>query len=275
LEKLSDGEIDVKIFTDSTLYKKNEELTALKLNDIQMAIPELSYFTDDIPKLKLFELPFLFKNISDVISAENSKLGREIKSLSANKGYMALDFLGGSFKQLSSNKKPILLPTDIKNRVVCVNSLSSFTNKLTSKVTLVEKSQTYSSIIDNKIPYSENKISQLYNDKLYEIEKSLTISQHTYSGNMIAINSSFYDLLPRKLQEKLMQAINETVKMEHKLNKQIQKNYLDKIKKYAKETNKFEIFKLTPSQKKVWKKFAKSIQDDFYLEHNISKNDLN
>ena len=60
------GKACLEVFPNSTLYNDNQVLEALLQGDVQMAAPSLSKFEQFTKKFRIFDLPFMFKNINAV-----------------------------------------------------------------------------------------------------------------------------------------------------------------------------------------------------------------
>mgnify|MGYP003860937877 FL=1 len=65
------GKACLEVFPNSTLYNDNQVLEALLQGDVQMAAPSLSKFEQFTKKFRIFDLPFMFKNINAVDEFQN------------------------------------------------------------------------------------------------------------------------------------------------------------------------------------------------------------
>ena len=81
--------------------------------DVQLAAPSLSKFEKFTKKFRIFDLPFLFKDINAVDAFQASEAGQALKDACSGAGCMGLAFWHNGMKQMSANK-PLLVPTDAK-----------------------------------------------------------------------------------------------------------------------------------------------------------------
>ena len=58
-----DGKVCMEVYPNSTLYDDGKVLEAMLLGDVQMAAPSLSKFEKYTKQYRLFDLPFMFKNM--------------------------------------------------------------------------------------------------------------------------------------------------------------------------------------------------------------------
>ncbi|AXX92922.1 TRAP transporter, substrate binding protein, DctP family [Malaciobacter molluscorum LMG 25693] len=274
LEELSNGQIDVQVYPSSQLYKDNAVLKALKLDSVQMAAPSFSKFGKIVPQLALFDLPFLFKDIDHLHRVQDGEVGKELKSMVTEKGYKALSFWDNNFKQFTSSKKPILMPSDAegqKFRIMSSKVLEEQFKAVGASPQMMPFSEVYSALQQGVIDAAENPISNIYTKKFHEVQKYLTISNHGYLGYLVVMSEKFWNSLTPELQKDVEQAMKEATQKEREYANELDKEQFDLIKKYAKETGKLEIFTLNDEQRKAWKEATSKIYPDFYDKDVIGK----
>jgi C4-dicarboxylate-binding protein DctP len=274
LEELSGGKIDVQVYPSSQLYKDNAVLKALTLNSVQMAAPSFSKFGKIVPQLALFDLPFLFNDIDHLHRVQDSQVGKKLKGLVTEKGYVALSFWDNGFKQLSSSEKPLIKPEDAegqKFRIMSSKVLEAQFHAVGANPQMMPFSEVYSGLQQGVIDGQENTISNIYTKKFHEVQKYLTISNHGYLGYLVVVSKKFWESLPSDLRKDVAQAMIEATKKEREYAQELNDSQFDKIKEYAKTTGKLEIFELTTEQRNAWKKAVSKIYPEFYDEDLIGK----
>src|SRR5210317_1794291 len=105
------GKACVEVFPNSTLYNDDQVLEALLQGDVQLAAPSLSKFEQFTKVFRIFDLPFMFKNIAAVDEFQNSETGQAMKESMTRRGLLGLQFWHNGMKQMSANKA-LNLPTD-------------------------------------------------------------------------------------------------------------------------------------------------------------------
>ena len=60
------GKACMEVFPNSTLYNDDQVLEALLQGDVQLAAPSLSKFEQFTKQFRIFDLPFMFKDIDAV-----------------------------------------------------------------------------------------------------------------------------------------------------------------------------------------------------------------
>ena len=105
------GKACMEVFPNSTLYDDDQVLEAMLQGDVQFAAPSLSKFETFTKQFRIFDLPFMFKNVEAVDAFQASEAGQAMKDSMTRRGLQGLEFWHNGMKQFSANK-PLMLPTD-------------------------------------------------------------------------------------------------------------------------------------------------------------------
>ncbi len=274
LEELSAGKIDVQVYPSSQLYKDNAVLKAIRLNSVQMAAPSFSKFGKIVPNLALFDLPFLFKDIDHLHRVQDGEVGQALKDKVSAKGIIALNFWDNGFKQLSTNKEPLLTPADAKGqkfRIMSSKVLEAQFHAVGANPQMMPFSEVYSGLQQGVIDGQENTNSNIFTKKFHEVQKHMTITNHGYLGYLVVMSKKFWNKLPADLQANVTQAMNEATQKEREYAQELNDSQLAAIKEYAKKTGNLTIHNLTAEQKEAWRNAVSKIYPEFYSDKTIGK----
>jgi C4-dicarboxylate-binding protein DctP len=239
-----------------------------------MAAPSFSKFGKIVPQLALFDLPFLFNDIDHLHRVQDGEVGTKLKDMVTEKGIVALDFWDNGFKQFSSSKKALIMPSDAegqKFRIMSSKVLEAQFHAVGGNPQMMPFSEVYSGLQQGVIDAAENPISNIYTKKFHEVQKYLTISDHGYLGYLVVMSKKFWKSLPADLQANVKQAMKEATAKERQYAQELNDSQFAEIKDYAEKTGKLEIIKLTPEQRAAWKKAVSKIYPEFYDEDKIGK----
>ncbi len=267
VKELTNGRVEVKVFPNSQLYTDKAVMKALKIGNVQMAVPSFSKFTGLVPQLQLFDLPFLFKDVNHLHAVMDGAVGQKLKDMVTKKGFVALDYWDNGFKQLSTNKKPLVWPSDAKGqkfRIMSSKVLEAQFKAVGANPQVLPFSEVYSALQQGVVDGGENPLSNFYTKKFYEVQKSLTLSNHGYLGYLVVMSKRFWNKFPADLKPKIIQAMNEATVYERKEAAALEGVFLSKIEAYAKKTGKLKIIRLTPKQREAWRKVMVTIYPKFY-----------
>lgn len=267
VDELTGGKVEVIVFPSAQLYGDKGEMKALKIGNIQMVAPSFSKFTSLIPQLQLFDLPFLFRDVEHVHAVMDGAVGDKLKSMVDDKGFKAITYWDNGFKQLSSNSKALIAPSDAagqKFRIMSSKVIQAQFVALGANPQVLPFSEVYSALQQGVVDAAENPLSNFYTKKFYEVQTDLTLSEHGYLGYLVVVNKQFWDKLPADLKTKVNQAMTEATALNRKLAAELDLDYMAKIKEYADSTGKLKIHKLSADQKAAWKSITSKIYPDFY-----------
>lgn len=129
--------------------------------------------------------------------------------------------------------------------------------------------EVYSALSTGVVDAAENPLSNLYNSKFYEVQSSVTLSNHGYLGYLVVVSDGFWKQLPDDLKDIFTQALHEATEFERIESEKEEKILLEKLKKD--DATKTQIFTLTDEQIATWKENMQAIYPKFY---NIVGQDL-
>jgi C4-dicarboxylate-binding protein DctP len=268
VEELTGGKIDVQVFPNSQLYGDGEEIKALAMNNVQVIMPSLSKFTSIAPQMQLFDLPFIFRDKDHLYKVMDGEVGKILKSkVDEKKQMIALDYWDAGFKDLSSSKKPLIVPEDAvgqKFRIQSSKVLEAQFKSIGGNPQVLPFSEVYSALQQGVVDGTENPLSNFYTKKFHEVQSSLTMSEHGYLGYLVVMNEQFWNKLPKDLQANVSQAMKEATALERKESALEDAKIMEELTKYSKETNKLQIIELTPDQKQQWRKAMSAVYPQFY-----------
>ena len=158
----------MEVFPNSSLYDDDKVLEALANGDVQLAAPSLSKFEEYTKKYRVFDLPFLFKDINAVDSFQNSETGQALKDAMSRRGLQGLEFWHNGMKQLSANK-PLMSPEDAKGlkfRVQASDVLVAQFEQLGANPQKMSFKEVYGGLQTKVIDGQENTWSNIYGKKI-------------------------------------------------------------------------------------------------------------
>ncbi|MBK3464797.1 MULTISPECIES: TRAP transporter substrate-binding protein [Pseudomonas] len=259
-ERLKD-KVKVEVYPNSSLFGDGKEMEALLLGDVQLIAPSLAKFEQYTPKLQLFDLPFLFNDISAVDRFQRSPQGQELLKSMESKNITGLAYWHNGMKQLSANKK-LVVPGDargLKFRVQASAVLDEQFKAVKANPRKLSFAEVYQSLQTGVVNGAENPYSNIFSQKMHEVQKFITESDHGLLDYMLITNTKFWNGLPPDVRTELDKIIVEVTaqvnKDAEKLNQDAKQHIVD-----AKTT---EIILLTPEQRGEWREKMKPVWAKF------------
>jgi len=260
-EKYTNGKVKVEVYPNSTLYKDKEELEALQLGSVQMLAPSNSKFGPlGIREFEVFDLPYILPDLKTLRKVTEGPLGARLLKLLEPKGITGLAYWDNGFKEMSANKK-LLTPADyqgVKFRIQSSRVLQAQFKALGSLPQVMAFSEVYQALQTGVVDGQENTWSNIYTQKMHEVQKYITETNHGYIGYVVIVNKKFWDDLPADIRDQLSKAMKEATDFN---NAQSQKENDDAMAE-IKKSGKSEIIKLTPEQDEAMRKAMEPVYKD-------------
>ena len=260
-EKYTGGKVKVEIYPNSQLYKDKEELEALQLGAVQMLAPSNSKFGPiGVKEFEVFDLPYILPDIATLRKVTDGPLGAKLLKLLEPKGMTGLAYWDNGFKELSANKK-LLAPADyrgVKFRIQSSKVLEAQFRSLGAIPQVMAFSEVYQALQTGVVDGQENTWSNMYTQKMHEVQKYITQTNHGYIGYVVVTNKKFWDGLPADIRAQCEKAMKEATAFG---NSQSQKENDDALAEIRK-SGKSEIITLTPEQDAAMRKAMEPVYKD-------------
>ncbi|MDK9725403.1 MAG: TRAP transporter substrate-binding protein [Sterolibacteriaceae bacterium MAG5] len=259
-EELTKGKVKVEVYPNSTLYKDKEEMEALQLGAVQMLAPSLAKFGPlGVKEFEVFDLPYIFDGYDDLHKVTNGPIGKSLLNKLEGKGIMGLAYWDNGLKVMSANK-PLRNPDDFKGLKMRIQSSNVLDAQMRAVGALPQKmafSEVYQALQTGVVDGTENPPSNLYTQKMHEVQKYVTLSDHGYLGYAVIVNKKFWEGLPADIRKSLDDAMEQATRYANQIAKVENDHALAEVKKSGKS----ELISLTPEQKKAWKKAMVKVHD--------------
>ncbi|MCE1238313.1 MAG: TRAP transporter substrate-binding protein [Azonexaceae bacterium] len=251
--ELTKGKVKVEVYANSTLYKDKEEMEALQLGAVQMLAPSLAKFGPlGVKEFEVFDLPYIFDNYDDLHKVTNGPVGKKLLSKLEPKGISGLAFWDNGFKSFSANT-PIRMPDDLRGKKLRIQSSKVLEEEIRALKALPQVmafSEVYQALQTGVVDGTENPISNLYTQKMHEVQKHLTLTEHGYLGYAVIVNKKFWDGLPADVRGQLEKAMEESTRYANQIAKVENDGALDMVKK----SGKTEVHVPTAQERAAFKK---------------------
>ncbi len=260
-EKYTDGKVKVEVYPNSTLYKDKEELEALQLGAVQMLAPSNSKFGPiGIREFEVFDLPYILSDLKTLRKVTDGPLGARLLKLLDSKGMTGLAYWDNGFKEMTANKK-LLQPSDYKGlkfRIQSSKVLEAQFRALGSIPQVMAFSEVYQALQTGVVDGQENTWSNIYTQKMHEVQKYATVTSHGYIGYVVVVNKKFWDGLPPDIRTACEKAMKEATEYGNGQSAKENDDGLEAIKKAGKT----EIVPLTPEQDEAMRKAMMPVYKD-------------
>ncbi|MEM1233544.1 MAG: DctP family TRAP transporter solute-binding subunit [Pseudomonadota bacterium] len=206
-----DGSMCMEVFPNSTLYNDDKVLEALLQGDVQLAAPSLSKFETFTKQFRLFDLPFMFKNIDAVDAFQASDAGQAMKDSMQRRGLQGLEFWHNGMKQMSANV-PLNAPSDaegLKFRIQASDVLQAQFEAIGANPQKMAFSEVYGALQQGVVDGQENTWSNIFGRKFFEVQDGVTETNHGIIDYLVVTSVDWLDSLDADVRDQFLTILSE------------------------------------------------------------------
>ncbi|KIC42586.1 C4-dicarboxylate ABC transporter [Ruegeria sp. ANG-R] len=261
------GVMCMEVYPNSTLYNDDKVLEAMLQGDVQLAAPSLSKFEKFTKQFRLFDLPFMFKNIDAVDAFQASADGQAMKDSMQRRGLQGLAFWHNGMKQMSANK-PLEDPSDangLKFRVQSSDVLVAQMEAIGGSPQKMAFSEVYGALQQGVVDGQENTWSNIYGKKFFEVQDGITETNHGIIDYLVVTSVDWLDSLDPEVRDQFLTILAEVTETRNKeaftVNEAAKASITD-AGGIIRELNPEQRQAWVDAMKPVWDKFAGDVGQD-------------
>jgi C4-dicarboxylate-binding protein DctP len=260
-EKYTAGKVKVEVYPNSQLYKDKEEVEALQLGAVQMLAPSLAKFGPlGVKEFEVFDLPYILPDKAALGRITKGPIGKGLLAKLEPKGIKGLAYWDNGFKIMTGNK-PLIHVADfrgMKMRIQSSKVLEAQFRALGAIPQVLAFSEVYQAMQTGVVDGGENTPSNCYTQKMNEVQKHMTVSNHGYIGYAVIVNKKFWDGLPADVRAQLDKAMAEATDYANSISQKENDEAIAAMKKAGTTT----FHEQTAAEKAEWIKALQPVTDD-------------
>jgi len=194
--KRTGGRIRIEQFPDAALGGDANMMKNVQLGSIDVAIISASYLPAALPEADVFQMPFLFRDISQARAAMDGAPGQEILKRLSTKNLVALAWAENGMRHISNSKRPIVTPEDmrgLKFRLPPSDVIVLAFKTLGADTGVLPLPKLYGALQTGEFDGQENPIATMLVHNLQKVQKYVTLTGHVYSPAVIVLSPDAYD----------------------------------------------------------------------------------
>jgi len=233
VEKNTDGRITINLHSDGSLGSDSQLIEGLMKNTVDMTVSSAGNFAIYATKVGISAMPFLFTDFEEAWTFMDSPLITEVNKTLEDFGIVVLSHYDNGFRCVTTTNKAI-------NKVEDMNGLNIRTppNQIVMETMLAlgatpkpyAFNELKQALREGLFDSQENPIPVIYNSKLYEEQKYLAITNHSYDAMPLAIRKELWDSLSPEDQKILLEAAKKAQDLDRQLVKEQTQSYVAKLK---------------------------------------------
>jgi len=258
VKEYSGGRIEVQIAPSAQLGNDAAMITALRTGALDISVNSLGPTAAVVPEYAAWGLPFLFTSSAQALALLDGALGDELSSLSEKKGLMVLGYWDNGLRHVTNSKHPIRTLADFKGlkmRVPPDAVLVDTMQALGAQAQQIKFSELYVALQQGVVDGQENPPANIYTSKLYEVQKYLTLSGHTFQMNPFLMSKRRWDKLSQADKDALVKAGREATLYQREIFQQANDKMLAEIEAKGVHIDKIDTKAMNEATKNVREKW--------------------
>jgi len=234
LEKNSNGKFNLKVYPNNQLGSERQCLELLQIGGLDMTKVSAAVLENFSPDMKVFGLPYLFRNRQHRFKVLDGPIGKEL--LNSNEKYWlrGLGYYDAGSRSFYTKEKPVESPEDLKGmkiRVMESVTAVNMVNHLGGSPTPISSGELYTALQQGVVDGAENNPPTFYLTREYEVCKYFSLDEHTSIPDIIIRGTHVWNTFSNQEKEWIQKAINTSVKYQRKLWEKTEIKALEAVKK--------------------------------------------
>ncbi|MED4352834.1 DctP family TRAP transporter solute-binding subunit [Schinkia azotoformans] len=262
IEKESGGKIKVQIYPNSSLFGDKDEYQNLVADNVQFILPDMMKLVGNDEGFNMESMPFIFEDDAQSIAFWDGEKGKGIFQRLEKDGVLGLTMWPNGGKHITNNVRPIKLPEDLKGlklRTQGGQLLESMYAELGAGSATIPFGELYTALQQGTVDGQENTLSNIESKKFDEVQKYMTIMNHTRVDYALLTNTKFWNGLNDETKAIVQKGIDEGTIIARDFAKQLNDQALEKIK----ENGKTEIYVLSEEEIAAFKKALEPVYNEY------------
>jgi TRAP-type transport system periplasmic protein len=213
LEKATSGKVAIDVYGSATLGSEDKMLIAVQSGTQDLYLGALSPIAARKKELQIFDFPFLFGSDAEAAHVLDGPVGRKMLDGLADMGMQGLVWAGGAFRNMSNSKRALNSVADMKGLKVRVMqspmALASF-NAMGMNAVPMAFTEVYSALEIRALDGYEHPVVDMYANKMFEVQKYLTITNHVYTPVALIASKKWWAALTPEQQLAVQKVAEET-----------------------------------------------------------------
>ena len=214
IRQATSGRVDIKLFPANQLGSDTDLLTQVRNGSVDFFNLSSLILATFVPVSGITSVGFAFKNYDDVWNAMDGDLGSYIRAEIAKTPIFTVSKIwDNGFRQITSSGREIKSPADLKGfkmRVPAAPPLTSLFTALEAAPSPINFNEVYTALQTKVVEGQENPLAIISTARLYEVQKSCSLTSHVWDGYWVLGNKRSFQKLPADVQQVIQREIEKS-----------------------------------------------------------------
>ena len=257
LEKESKGHFKVSLYPNGQMGGDRELTEAVQMGNITATAVSTSPVAAFNKNFLALDMPFMFNDRPAAYAVLDGKLGTLLLDSMDKNNLKGLGYFENGFRVLTNSVRAVSSPDDLKGLKLRTmqNSIHlAMWKALGANPTPMSYNEVFTALQQRTIDGQENPTPQIWNAKFYEVQKYLSVTNHSYTPYVLFMNKEFYAALSDADKKLVASASRQMIEYNRKLAVQRADEAMESIRKSG-----VQITELTPAQLSKFREKAMTV----------------
>jgi tripartite ATP-independent transporter DctP family solute receptor len=234
LAEKSGGKLTIEIYPSQQLGTERECLELLQIGSLGMTKVSSSTLENFAPKMRVFGLPYLFRDREHAYRVLDGEIGRELLLESQQFWLRGLTYFDAGQRSFYTKTRPVNTPDDLKGLKIRVQESPvaiGLVRSLGAAPTPISWGELYTALQQGIVDGAENNPPSFFTSRHYEVCKYYTLNEHTAVPDVVIISTVAWNRLNQQEQQWLQEAANEATVYQRKIWQEEEQKSLDEVQK--------------------------------------------
>ncbi len=262
VEEGSNGQIKIELYPNNQLGTGERDLVeGMQLGTVDLVVTSTGPMSGFVKQFMLFDFPFLFRDKEHAYKTLDGEIGQYVLGLLSKRGIKGLAWYENGFRHLTNSKRVVETPADaegIKLRTMENKVHMAIWKALGADPTPMAWGELFTALQQGVVDGQENPVPIIYTQKVFEVQKYLSLTGHVFSPALILMSQRQFDRLPDELQELVQKAAQESAVYQRSVITEMENEQIEKLEA--------EGMVITYPDKEPFLEQTKSVYDEFKSE---------
>ena len=259
VEKETNGDVQVHIFPNAQLGNEEQEIMGIKFGLLDATIVSTGSLASFIPKVELFNLPYLFRDEEHFYEVLDGPIGQWMARIIEKRiNCIFLGYCSFGIRNAWNKKRPIRVPDDFRGMKIRVTNspimLATF-NAFGAQATTMDWNELYSALQQGVLDGAECDMVDLLMERFYEVTKYVSLTNHLIGVAAFMFSKKKFDKLPLYVQTAILKGGREGSIAARKAEDELTIKSLQELKKKG--------LKFFPVDKSLFRTKARSVYQKY------------
>ena len=233
LEEISGGRFKVQIYPSQQLGSERQLIELLQIGSLDMTKTSAAVLENFSPSIKVFGIPYLFKDKEHVFRVLDGPVGKELLNGTEKYWLKGLGYYDSGSRSFYTLDQPLEKPEDLtglKIRVQESQTAIDMVKSLGGSPTPISWGELYTALQQGVVDGAENNPPSFFLSRHYEVCKFYSIDEHTVIPDVVLMSTHIWNTLSEQEQNWIQEAMDLSVIEQRRLWEASEQESLEAVK---------------------------------------------